>query len=324
MEAAWKNHFVGQADPGAGVVVVQPDTGHRSNGALQTALGKERLGWDFLKNDEDAIDETDPGALQNPGHGTRTGSVLAGSNNYKLSNAANKVWVSGVAPGVTWIPLRVSNRVSLVDRAEYDVSNLASAIRHASGGNRTLVKRQADVISISLGGTPQKSLEEAIAMAEKAGVIVIAAAGNYVKAIVWPASYNTVVSVVATNYDQRLWKDSSYLPTNRITIAAPGEDVWTAVSDRTKTGFIECIAPGTGTSYATATMAGIAALWIAKHQSKTAFRALRQQGVVPKTFRDLLPNAVRVPDNWNKQWGRGIIDADKLLGLALPGETSGK
>jgi hypothetical protein len=281
----------------------------------------ERLGWDFLKDDDDPFDETDKDPIQWPSHGTRTGSVIISPPGYRLS-PSSAVFVTGVAPFATWIPLRVANRVVLIDRAEYDIDNVASAIRHASGGNRTLVKRQADIITMSLGGTPNDALRDAIAEAERNGAIVMAAAGNQVKVVAWPAQYKTVVSVTATNYRNTKWSGGAYLPPGTVTIAAPGEDVWTAVSDKAGSTYYECVEPGNGTSFAVATMAGVAALWISRHlddpATRPAFLELRHAALVPAALRWLLPKAVRVPEGWDKGWAPGVIDAEKLLALELP------
>lgn len=315
--------FFGSGGAGRGVAIVQPDTGYRPHGATRGAY-RPGSSWDFLANDDDPLDETDKGTVQMPGHGTRTGSVIISPLKFVLTTAS-RVWVSGVAPEATWIPARVTNRVTLIDRAEYDIDNVVSAIRHASGGNRSLIKRQADIITMSLGGTPKRELKEALEFAESNGVIVLAAAGNRTKAVVWPASYDTVVSVAATNHQSTLWKDSAYL--GGVKVAAPGEDVWTAVSDRTDSGFRDCVEPGSGTSYAVATMAGVAALWIARHAETPEFKELKYAGKIPASFRMLLkarrspgepPVALRRPSDWNDAWGPGIVDAERLLCLTLP------
>jgi subtilisin family serine protease len=76
-----------------------------------------------------------------------------------------------------------------------DMGNLAEAIGHAAGPDRSLVKRRADVISISLGGAPSRALREAVRRARLANVIVLAAAGNQVRTVVWPARYADVIAV---------------------------------------------------------------------------------------------------------------------------------
>ncbi|MFN8059534.1 MAG: S8 family serine peptidase [Vicinamibacterales bacterium] len=321
--AAAISRFFGSGGAGRGVVIVQPDTGYRPHGATKNAY-MAHSSWDFLSNDDDPLDDTVKGKIQFPGHGTRTGSVIISPPEFKLG-PSSAVWVTGVAPAATWIPARVTNRVILIDRAEYDIDNVASAIRHASGGNRSLIKRQADIISMSLGGTPKRELKEALEFAENNGVIVLAAAGNVVKTVVWPANYDSVISVAATNYSETLWADSAYI--GRVKIAAPGEDVWTAVSERTVNGFVDCVEPGSGTSFAVATMAGVAALWISRHAESKEFKELRYSAKVPAAFRTLLnarrsnsdsPFVARRPTGWNNAWGPGIIDAEKLLCLTLP------
>src|SRR6185295_19750333 len=97
--------------------------------------------------------------------------------------------------------------------------NLRDAIDHA-------VASKCHVISISLGGLPSDSLHDAIRRAEDAGVIVLAAAGNYVRLVVWPARYPEVVAVAACNFEGRAWSGSSR--GDAVDITGPGEDVYRA------------------------------------------------------------------------------------------------
>lgn len=91
---------------------------------------------------------------------------------------------------------------------------------------RLCVHQGCKVITISMGGLPARALRRAVEFAEEQGVIVCSAAGNYVGFTVWPANYPTVVNVAACDSNGRAWKHSSW--GRRVTLTAPGHDIWVA------------------------------------------------------------------------------------------------
>ena len=313
--AAWELFAAQNRTPGVGVVVGHPDTGYRPHPTLGKALlGK---GFDFTANRSDALDVSDDGKLQSPGHGTRTGSVIAGGLDYRVT--ANGVRaVSGVAPGARLMPLKVAHRVVLFDRIDLDMGSLASAIHAASIGDPNYVTQKAQVISISLGGAPSRSVQEAVATARVHNVIVIAAAGNHVprlffgrgrREVVWPARYPEVSAIAASNASEKPWDGTS--EGSKVSVSAPGQSVWVASQNREGEVLYDCVQMSTGTSYATATTAGIAALWLSyRSEDLESF----QLGDVPATFDRLLRDTARNPGSWNhSRHGAGIVDAKRLL-----------
>jgi hypothetical protein len=87
---------------------------------------------------------------------------------------------------------------------------------------------------------------------------------------------------------------------------------------------------GKGTTFATATVAGVAALWLAHHAGSDELEDLRARGEIASAFRALLqetawkPGAVSAPvpcDDgiaWNSsRYGAGILDATALLEAPL-------
>ena len=309
---AWK--AFGTSVPGQDVWIGHPDTGYRrhpevwgmANSPLQATLG-----WDFVDNDDDPTDAFAEGILRWPGHGTRTSSAIVSPRGRQLPGAGPR-GISGVAPGARLIPLRVANGVVLFDQA-----NLASAIRAAAGDDRTLVKQRVDVISISLGGPPSRMLEDAVRLAERNGVIVIAAAGNNVKKVIWPARYPHVIALAASNYNSEVWRGSS--GGSVVAIGAPGESVWIASPKVQGNAAVDCLSMSSGTSYATATTAGIAALWVSRHKKTPQFQALVKSGEVTAAFRRILRATSRPGKNWDTgKYGAGIVDAAKVLAAPLP------
>jgi hypothetical protein len=304
---AWK------LSTGRGVTIAHPDTGYLLHPAVIPALlGR---GFNFTSVTNDALDIADDGVLQWPGHGTRTGSVIAGRP-YALSNH----WISGAAPGAELMPLKVAHRVVLVDWLDYDVDQVARAIRAAAIGDPNFVRRKADIISMSLGGPSNKdALKEALAVAEAHNVIVLAAAGNEVptREVVFPARFPNVIAVAASNYDGKNWDRSSKGAS--IAFAAPGQNVWTAKHRAIGEEEYDCIEPSSGTSYAVATSAGVAALWLSYHRQALDARPDIDRSKVFKALAKCTARSIDLSQEEQKKYGGGILDAAALLAEPLPG-----
>lgn len=299
---------------GRGVVIAHPDTGYLMHPALTPALlGR---GFNFPARTNDALDDAEEGSFVWAGHGTRTGSVIAGRR-YALTNH----WISGAAPEAMLMPLKVAHRVVLVDWIDYDVQQLAVAIRAAAIGDPNFVRRKADIISMSLGGpSNSKVLQDALDVAEANNVIVLAAAGNQVpgRESVFPARFPNVIAVAASNYKQEPWEGSSR--GKFIAFAAPGQNVWTAKHRVDGEQSYDCIEPSSGTSYAVATSAGVAALWLSYHRQELDARPDIDRSKVFKALAKCTARKITVPDGRGTaaDYGGGIIDAAALLALPLP------
>jgi thermitase len=296
---AWNDHFPGRTDPGAGVTVGHPDTGYRRHPQILGNLLIEQ-GFDLFRNDRDPLDELDRTfPWQNPGHGTQTASVI-------VSPRGPATGVFGAAPGARIIPFRVSDTVVVLDTL-----NLARAIEMAADAG-------AHVISISMGGLGSERLHNAVVHATNRGVIVLAAAGNCVGFVVAPALYEEVVAVAACDAARDIWRGSSR--GGAVDITAPGDRVWNAHANADDT--VAATGQGSGTSYAVATVAGVAALWLARHGRDTIIQACGGEDRIAPTFRQLLrTTAVPVPHWAPGQFGGGLVDAAALLAAPLPDGT---
>jgi len=309
---AWRRFFAGRV-PGAGVVIGHPDTGYSEHPEIVTRLLPKK-GYDFVKEDGDPKDDLDSGLLLFPGHGTGTSSVivspeLAQGDYGSINGKPIAVW--GVAPGAKLIPVRVSRSVVLdVPWAGGGVLNLAKAIEHAAD-------KGAHVVSISMGtGFPNTRLLKAVQYAQRRGVIVLAAAGNYVGYVVFPAAYEDVIAVAASNARRQTWKHSSR--GSAVDVTAPGESVWCA-SVQGAGRFV--VGRGSGTSFAVATVAGIAALWLAHHGRDTL---IARYGVekIPVIFNQILRDNCDAVPGWDAGFGRGLVNAEKVLSASLPSVNS--
>jgi subtilisin family serine protease len=176
------------------------------------------------------------------GHGTHVFGTIA-------AKANNGIGVAGIAPGVSIMPVKVCG-----DDGNCWNSDVLAGVEYA-------VAHGASVINLSLGAelsSPgiaafQSTFDEAAA----AGVVVVAAAGNSGDtAIEYPAAFNHVISVAAT--DSATTNPDAAAPFSTrnafVDLAAPGVAIASTVPGGT--GY----AIGSGTSMATPHVTAVAAL----------------------------------------------------------------
>jgi len=287
----------GGAARGVGILVGHIDTGYTQHPEIYQDALNLTIDRDILDGDDDALDPLIKRwwfPLDNPGHGTGTSCVIA-------SRTAGEV--VGTAPEASVVPIR--SIVSVVQVLDGDVARAVDYAR--SVGCR--------VISMSLGGRGFNGLQAAIARAVDEGIIVMAAAGNYVGFVSAPASYPECLAVAASTIDDQPWSGSSR--GSEVDISAPGQAVWTAATNKGPNGPVYSIEQGDGTSFAVAALAGIAALWLAHHDP--AVIAAKYGGRTQEMFRSLVAQTCRTPPGWDtSRYGAGIVDAKALLGAALP------
>jgi Subtilase family/Peptidase family C25 len=278
---------------GQGIRVGHPDTGYRPHPEL-IAAGQVRadLGYNFEEDNDNPTDLLDGSA---PGHGTATGSVIMSPRGKQLPGAARGV--SGAAPLAELVPFRVSNNV-----VHFSMARVTQAIYAA-------IDRGCHVVSMSLGGPfSSNALERAIAAAADAGVILMAAAGNQWPFVVVPARLDGVMAIAACNCQSRPWSGSARGDT--VDVTAPGESVWRA-SVSSQAAFD--VAPGSGTSYAVASAAGVCALWLAWHGRHRLLQKYGARGLV-RVFAQRLRDTAVAPPGWDRgKFGTGIVNAAALL-----------
>ncbi|HEY9377478.1 MAG TPA: S8 family serine peptidase [Jiangellaceae bacterium] len=284
---------------GQGIRIGHIDTGYSDHPELERAALDLESDYDVIDDDSNARDPLRRAffaVLDSPGHGTSTASVIAGREQGQIS---------GVAPGATLVPFRAIK--SVVQVLDSDVARAVNLAR----------ERDCDIISMSLGGRGFIGLQDAIRAAVADGLIVMAAAGNKVSFVVAPASYPECLAVAATNCVSEPWPDSSRGAL--VDISAPGESVWSAAVDLDTTPPAFIRRRSSGTSYAVATLAGVAALWLGHHGRET-IRDRYGSANVQHAFLTLLrSHGRRVPPNWNSGlYGVGIVDAVALLEAGLP------
>jgi subtilisin family serine protease len=291
----------GGSSRGRGVLIGHIDTGYTDHPDLERDALELTRDLDVVDGDDDARDPLVRRwwfPLDSPGHGTRTGSVIA-------SRVTREI--VGTAPEATLLPVRaVQSVVQVLD------ADVARAVDHAR-------RSGCHVITMSLGGRGFVGLQDAITLAVADGIIVMAAAGNQVRFVVAPAVYPECLAVAASSADDKPWAGSSRGDT--VDISAPGESVWTARVDSSVQPPRFDSLRGNGTSFAVAHLAGVAALWLAFHGPDTIRRRYGRERT-QAAFLSLVRRTCRTPAGWDRgQYGAGIVDADALLAAGLPSDA---
>lgn len=220
------------------------------------------------------------GVVDRQGHGTHcAGSILADGP------------LPGNAPEADLIAGKV-----LGDSGSGGVDDIAAGIRWA-------ITRNADVISMSLGGSGQDSfIPPALVEAEAAGVIVVAAAGNEGPGegtVGFPGGYSKCIAIAAVDVNLKTANFSSRGPA--VYVAGPGVQIRSTYPGGQ-------YATMSGTSMATPNVAGVAALWCAAHpEIPKKDRPTKFRESLKATAADL------APPGRDTATGYGFPDAVKLV-----------
>ena len=269
------------------VVVAVLDTG--IDETLSDFAGASLLpGRFFWENGEGEI-ESNEDTSDPIGHGTHVAGVIAQS-------AGNGIGTAGMAYGVTILPVRV------IDDAYESSSDIIAA------GIAWAVENGADIINMSIGdpnATPPDGMEllhAAIQDAVASGVTVIAAAGNnFGGSVRYPAAFEEVIAVAATDASGVLAPYSNYGP--EIDVVAPGDAILAQTAQMMSFGPSQEPHPSdesfwyySGTSQAAPHVSALAAL--IKSAKPDASPAEIRSAIV----------STAVPIDPPEQYGAGMID----------------
>ncbi len=256
---------------GKGVLVAILDTGVAASSAFSSrisTLNLVPLPTDLSKQD---------------GHGTAVASMIIGQNSF----------TPGVAPGADIYSIRIAN-----DLGQSDSFLLAQGIIAA-------VDARAQLINISMGSVGDSPLvQNAIAYAQAAGSLIVAAAGNNgTDQVSYPAANTGVIAVGAVD---AMGNHLDFSNTgNQVAISAPGFGVnaaWTG----------DQAASVSGTSFSSPIVVGSLAALMSQAGGKTLTAAQAETLL----FSYLNDGGAAGPD---PQLGAGMPD----LGRALAGNTPG-
>ncbi|MBN2019684.1 MAG: S8 family serine peptidase [Sedimentisphaerales bacterium] len=209
---AW-NIYTGGSDIIVAVIDSGVDYTHKDLVGNMWTDTNGKYGYDYVNDDDDPMDDF--------GHGTHCAGIIAAMTNNSLDTA-----------GVCW-NARIMAVKSISSDNTGTESGAVSAIYYA-------VDNGADVLSNSWGGPYSESIGQAVNYAYSQGVIIVAAAGNdNSSSPLYPAYYEHVISVAATDSDDNKASFSSY--GEWVDIAAPGVDI---LSLRAKNTDMYLRAPG--------------------------------------------------------------------------------
>ncbi|MBI4088381.1 S8 family serine peptidase [Candidatus Kaiserbacteria bacterium] len=279
-----------------------------------------RGGYDFYYYDHDPMDVY--------GHGTHVaGAACAEDNNLDGTTSADpKLGVVGVAPGCGLYSLRVLNE----DGVGY-FSDIVAAVQWSLGdevylpawGTTAATTTQGipmDVVNLSLGQSqdPGVTVRQAFDAAYNRGLLIVAAAGNSGNPggkgnnVIYPAKYDSVIAVAATDSSDRRASFSS--TGDQVELAAPGVSVYSTWNNSSSysnpqpvcTASGECYKYGSGTSMASPHVAGTAALIIAAGVTDTSGNTFINDEV-----RALLQSTAIDLDSSGRdsRYGFGLVDA---------------
>jgi subtilisin len=265
--AAWNSTM------GAGVKVAVVDTGIDYNHPAIAAN---------VKGGFNAVDEKNPtDFMDDQGHGSHVSGTIAGV--YNGGAGAGGSGVIGVAPKASLYGVKV-----LDAEGGGSYSTIISGIEWC-------VKNKMQLANMSLGAPEgTDALHEAVIAAKKAGLVILAAAGNDMGGPTsYPAAYPEAISITASNEKDGFAYFSSKGPETEF--IAPGQEV---LSVQMGGGYVS----HSGTSMATPHMAGLAALAVAS--GARGFTGVKSA---------LIKAATKLSGLSLDEQGYGLIDAAKLV-----------
>ena len=231
-------------------------------------------GWDFANDDNDPQDDY--------GHGTHCAGIAAAATD-------NGMGIAGVGFNSRIMAVKVGDGAT--GKAAY--SDIAYGIMYAADNG-------AKVISMSLGGYAYSGFLEAVVnYAWNAGCVLVGAAGNdNLSDPFYPAAYENVIGVSATDQDDVRASWSNY--GSYISVAAPGVSIYSTYWNDGST-----YAYMSGTSMAAPHVAGLAALLFAQDGSRSNATV---RSLIEETADDL------GDPGWDQYYGYGRINAYRALG----------
>lgn len=261
------------------VVVALLDTG--IDGSHPDLAGKLVPGYDFLNDDPDPADDS--------GHGTHNAGIVAAASDSGSG-------IAGVAWGARVMPIKVLNAGG-VGPDSVIARGLVYAVDHG-----------ARVINMSFGNpTASQVLAQAVRYAYSRGAVLVAAAGNTANldnAVIYPAAYDQVLAVGATDEEDNTPEFSQHHP--YVGISAPGVGI---ISTFWRGASYGDYASASGTSSAAPHVSGVAALVLSMNPGLANTDVVR---ILEETSDDL-----GVPGR-DEYYGAGRVNALRAVLSARP------
>ncbi|WP_431973144.1 type VII secretion-associated serine protease mycosin [Micromonospora haikouensis] len=275
----WHLHYLKTAEAqkisqGEGVVVAVPDTGVDAHPDLRRNL---LIGIDILPGG------SGDGHRDRNSHGTSMAGLIA-------AHGQGPIGALGIAPKAKILPIMSSDSKNLGN-----ADDLAAGIEFA-------ISHGADVINVSSGGGASVRLIKAVRNAIAADIVVVAAAGNAPEdmTVGYPASEEGVIAV--GGIDQQGNHAPVSVVGSKVALVAPSVDIYS-------TSYGGKYSKGTGTSSATAIVAGAAALVRSKYPDLPASEVVHR----------LTATAIdKGPPGRDDEYGYGVVDLVAALTADVP------
>ena len=247
-------------------------------------------GYDFINNDNYPMDDSN---YPNHSHGTNVAGIIAAQK--------NDTGVVGVAPEVSLYALKVLN-----EQGSGDTSHVIAAIEWAVENGIDIINLSMEMNNAFLGNQEKQALQAACEAAYNAGVLIVAAAGNtFGQEVNYPAAFDSVIAVTATDRDNI---PADFSPESiKIELSAPGKDIYSTA--RVSKGGYNTLS---GTSQAAPHVTGVAALIL----SSGNLEDMNNDGEINnKDLRIKLQVSVNDLDRAGKDelFGYGLVNADEAV-----------
>ncbi|MCV2369242.1 MHFG family PEP-CTERM protein [Roseateles oligotrophus] len=213
---------------GAGITIAILDSG--VDGSHPDLSARMVAGWNFLDNNANAADVN--------GHGTAVAGAAAATLN-------NGTGVAGTAGQARIMPVRIADA-----NAYAYFSTIAQGINWAADNGARVAN-----ISYAAGGSAAVQ-SAAQYMKSKGGLVIVAAGNNGIDEMIAPTTTMIIVSATDSTDTKTSW--SSYGAA--VSLAAPGQDIWTTVRGGSYQAWW-------GTSLASPVVAGVVGLMMSAKPS---------------------------------------------------------
>lgn len=195
-----------QGITGAGVKVAVLDTGIDYNHI--DLKDNYKGGYNSIySGNPDPMDDSGPSPFV-PSHGTHVAGIIGAEK--------NGIGVVGVAPNVSLYAVKVLNgggggsESSIISGLQWSVDN------------------NMNIVSMSFGNSVySQALQDAVDKVYNSGILLVASAGNTGGFILYPAAYDSVIAVSATDASDQYASFSSNGP--KIELAAPGVGIYSTI-----------------------------------------------------------------------------------------------